>query len=52
MAITEPSRPYSVAPLWKIWVAIRAEVIWKLRPNVPAKKTTHRISIRSGRPRR
>jgi hypothetical protein len=44
-----PSRPYSVAPFPKTWVAIRAEVIWKLRPKVPVKNTIARISSRSGR---
>jgi hypothetical protein len=44
-----PSRPYSPAPLWNTSVAIRAEVIWKFRPKVPAKNTMVRISIRSGR---
>ncbi len=51
-AIAEPSRPYSVAPWWKTWVAISAEVIWKFRPKVPAKKTMLSTIIRSGRPRR
>ncbi len=46
-----PSRPYSVAPLSKTWVAMSAEVIWKFSPKVPAKKTTASTSIRSGRPR-
>ena len=29
----------AVAPLSKTWVAIRAEVIWKFSPKVPAKNT-------------
>ena len=38
--------PNSPAPLPNTWVAIRAEVIWKFMPNVPAKKTSTRtISI-------
>ena len=41
-----------MAPWWKTWVDIRAEVIWKFSPNVPAKNTIERTSIRSGRPRR
>ena len=49
MARVEPSRPYSPGPFSKTWVAIRAEVIWKFMPNVPAKNTATRISLRSGR---
>ncbi len=44
-AITDPSTPYSVAPLWNTSVAISAEVIWKFMPNVPAKNTMIRIRI-------
>ena len=43
--------PYSPAPLPKTWVAIRAEVIWKFIPKVPAKNTITRIAIMFGWPR-
>ena len=46
MAMNEPSSPNSLAPLSKTSVAIRAEVIWKFMPKVPAKNTsTSTISI-------
>ena len=37
--------PNSPAPLPKTSVAIRAEVIWKFMPKVPAKNTITRIII-------
>ena len=44
--MNEPSSPNSLAPLPNTSVAIRAEVIWKFMPNVPAKNTSTRtISI-------
>ena len=51
MARIEPRRPYSPAPLPKTSVAMRAVVIWKLSPNVPAQNTMARISRMSGRER-
>ena len=46
IAMNEPSSPNSLAPLPNTSVAIRAEVIWKFMPNVPAKNTSTRtISI-------
>jgi transcriptional regulator with XRE-family HTH domain len=47
----EPSKPYSPAPLPNTSVAIRAVVIWKLSPNVPAQNTMARIIKMSGRER-
>ena len=49
IAMIEPSRPYSVGPLWKACVAISAVVIWKFMPNVPRTKTRPMSSMRSGR---
>ncbi len=50
IASAEASRPNSPAPLPNSSVAIRAEVIWKFMPKVPAKKTTTRISSIFGCP--
>jgi hypothetical protein len=51
IAMTEPSRPYSPAPLSKTRRAISAVVSWKLRPKVPTIPTIARMSTRSGRRR-
>ena len=47
----EPRTPYSPAPLPYTSVAIRAVVIWKFSPNVPAQNTTAITSMMSGRDR-
>lgn len=49
MAITEPSRPYSLAPLPNSSRAISAVVIWKLKPNVPTMPMITRTRAMSGR---
>ena len=51
-ASAEPSRPNSLAPFPKTSVAIRADVIWKFMPKVPAKNTRTRIISIFGWPRR
>ena len=49
IAMIEPSRPYSPAPLWNTSRAMSAVVTWKLRPNVPTMPTmtiVTRMSLR------
>lgn len=48
-AITEPSIPYSPAPLSNTSRAISAVVIWKFSPNVPTTPISDMTRIRSGR---
>ena len=51
MAMIEPSRPNSPAPLSNTLVAISAMVIWKFIPNVPSTKTSSMTSWMSRRTR-
>ena len=48
-AIKVPSNPYEAGPFPNSFVAISALKIWKLSPNVAAKKTSAITTYKSGR---
>ena len=47
--MTEPSSPYSAAPMPNTDVAMRALEIWKFMPNVPSMNTMTSSTMMSGR---